>query len=188
MFLLFHRNRNRIGFVIKRRGPCCAGSDPFDLCYTGMKRFRLMACVVILASQVAAVPVAHADEARDACDYVSRAVSIFKGGLYQQAPDTFEEAGKIYRGCVVTVVGDRNKLPGGFPPVDRPYPRPGSAAAKAGWKGERQADGQDGTSYRIWRGNVFCLVSGSWDGGDPTDPKVIPSPLFLITARCARTR
>lgn len=37
-------------------------------------------------------------------------------------------------------------------------------------------------------GNVFCLVSGSWDGGDASDPRVIPSPLFFITARCARTR
>ena len=137
---------------------------------------------------MAAGSFAHADEVSDACDYVSRQVSTFEGGLYRQAPDTFEDEGKTYRGCVVTVVGDRKKVSDGFPPADRPYPKPGSVAASAGWKADRVADGPDGTSYRILRGNVFCLVSGSWDGGDPTDLKVIPSPLFLITARCARTR
>jgi len=156
--------------------------------YTNMKRSRLTFCAVILAYQVAAGSFAHADEVSDACDYVSRSVSTFKDGLYRQAPDTFEEQGKIYRGCVITVVGDRNKMPDSFPPADRAYPKPGSVAAKAGWKADREADGPDGSSYRISRGNVFCLVNGTWDGGDASDPKVIPSPLFLITARCARTR
>jgi hypothetical protein len=153
-----------------------------------MKRSRLTFCTVMLASQVATGSIAHADEVSDACDYVSRSVSTFKGGLYRQAPDTFEDEGKIYRGCVVTVVGDRNKVPGRFPPAVSPYPKPGSAAANAGWKADREADGPDGTSYRLSRGIVFCLVSGSWDGGDASDPKVISSPLFLITARCAKTR
>ena len=153
-----------------------------------MKRARLTFCAVILAYQMAAGSFAQADEVGDACNYVLRTVSVFKAGLYLQVPDTFEDEGKIFRGCIVTVVGDRNKVPERFPPVDGLYPAPGSAAANAGWKVDREADGQDGTSYRISRRNVFCLVSGSWDGGDPTAPKVIPSPLFLITARCARTR
>ena len=153
-----------------------------------MRISRLTFCAVILASQAAAGSVAHADEVRDACAYVSRHVSAFEGALTREAPDTFEDQGKIYRGCVLTVVGDRRKMPDSFPPAERVYPKPGSAAAKAGWKADREADGPDGTSYRISRGNVFCLVSGSWDGGDASDPKVIPSPLFLIAARCARTR
>jgi hypothetical protein len=152
-----------------------------------MKGSRLTLCAVILACPLAVGPFAHADEASDACDYALRRLGTFKGGLYRQAPDTFEDEGKIYRGCVVTVVGDRNKAPKRFPPTDRLYAEPGSAAAKAGWKMDRQADGADGSSYRISRGNVFCLVSGAWDGGDDSDPKVVPSPLFLTTARCART-
>jgi hypothetical protein len=156
--------------------------------FTNMNRFCLAFCVVILACEVAVGSFAHADEVSDACDYVSRKLSTFKCGLSRQAPETFEDEGKIYRGCVVTVVGNRNKVPGRFPPADSPYPKPGSAAANAGWKADREADGPDGTSYRISRGNIFCLVTGSWDGGDASDPKVIPSSLFLITARCARTR
>jgi hypothetical protein len=153
-----------------------------------LNRFCLEFFAVFLAYQVAAGSFAHADEVSDACDYVSRKVSTFKGGLYRQAPDTFEDERKIYKGCVVTVVGDRNKVLGKFPPADGPYPKPGSAAASAGWKADREADGPDGTSYRIVRGNVFCLLTGSWDGGDASDPNEIPSPLFLITAQCARIR
>src|SRR5690242_3053905 len=156
--------------------------------YTHMNRFSLAFCIVILACQLVSGSFAYADEVSDACAYVSRQVSTFKGGIYRQAPETFEDEGKVYRGCVVIVVGDRNKVPGKFPPADGPYPKPGSAAAKAGWKADREADGPDGTSYRISRGNIFCLVSGSWDGGDASDPNVVPSPLFLITARCASTR
>lgn len=144
----------------------------------------LLFCVAVLACH----SLAHADEVSDACDFLARQVSTFKGGLHQQIPDTFEDEGKIYKGCVVTVVGDRSRVPGKFPPVDRPYPKPGSAAAKAGWKADREADGPDGTSYRISRGNVFCLVNAVWDGGDATDPKAVLSPLFLITGRCARIR
>lgn len=153
-----------------------------------MNRFSLAFCTVILACQLVSGSFAHADEVSDACNYVSRQVSTFKGGIYRQAAETFEDEGKIYKGCVVIVVGDRNKVPGRFPPADSPYPKPGSAAAKAGWKADREADGPDGTLYRISRGNIFCLVSGSWDGGDASDPKEVPSPLFLINARCARTR
>lgn len=153
-----------------------------------MKRPPLALFAAILACQMAAGSFANADEVTDACDFVSRQISAFKGGLYREAPDAFEHHGKIYRGCVVTVVGDSNKLPGKLPPADRAYPRPGSAAAKAGWKADQEADGPDGTSYRISRRNVFCLVSGSWDGGDDSDPNDVPSSLFVITARCARTR
>jgi hypothetical protein len=153
-----------------------------------MNKICLAFYAVILAYQVAAGSLAHADEVSDACDYISRTVSTFKGGLNRQGPETFEDEGNIYRGCVVIVVGDRNKVSGRFPPADSPYPKPGSAAAKAGWKADREADGPDGTSYRISRSNVFCLVNGSWDGGDRSDTRLIPSPLFLITARCARIR
>ena len=128
-----------------------------------------------------------ADAATAACHHILRQLSTFEGSLYRSGPETFEDAGKIYRGCAVTVVGDRRKVPGGSPPADAPYPKPDSAATAAGWKADREADGPDGTSYRLSRGDVFCLISGWWDGGDDSNPKASPSPLFLITARCAQT-
>src|SRR5258708_6147693 len=139
-----------------------------------MRRWRMTAGV--LGALAAMTSLAHADDVSEACDQVLHRISTVKGGLVRQMPDTFEDAGKIYRGCVVTVVGDHNRAPETFPP----------SAAGPGWNIDREADGPDGTSYRISRGAVFCLVRGSWDGGDASDPKVIPSSLFLITARCAR--
>src|SRR5881409_1108660 len=82
-----------------------------------MNRFCLAFSAVFVAYQVAAGSFAHADEVSDACDYVSRKVSTFKGGIYRQGPEAFEDEGRIYRGCVVIVVGDRNKVPGRFPPA-----------------------------------------------------------------------
>jgi hypothetical protein len=153
-----------------------------------MRLRRLALAAAIMASTGAAGSFARADEVNEACAYVVRQVHTFKGELSRQAPETFENEGKVYRGCSVVVVGDRRQTRSGPPPTDRAYPTAGSAAARAGWKADREADGPDGTSYRISRGNVFCLVNGAWDGGDDSDPKVIPSPLFLITARCARSR
>ena len=87
-----------------------------------VNRFSLAFCTVILACQLVSGSLAHADEVSDACDYVSRKVSTFKGGIYRQAPETFEDEGKIYKGCVVIVVGDRNKVPGKFSPADSHTP------------------------------------------------------------------
>ena len=61
-------------------------------------RACLTFCAVLLACSVAAGSIAHADEVTDACDYIARQVSTFKGGLHRQAPETFEDDGKIYKG------------------------------------------------------------------------------------------
>ena len=143
-------------------------------------------CTLVLACRVAVGSLAHADEASDACLDILGKLHVFDGGLYREFPDTFEFDGKFYKGCMVTVVGDRNRTPGKFPPVQRLYPESGSAMAKAGWKADREADGPDGTAFRISRGSVFCLIRGSWGGGDATDPKAARSPLFLITSHCAK--
>lgn len=128
---------------------------------------------------------ASADEAREACDFVKGRLMDIDGGLHRESDGVFEYDGRLYHGCIVTVVGDSKKGPGNSPPAWRPYPAPGSPAAKAGWNADREADGPDGTSYRISRGNVFCAVQGWWDGGDDSDPKYVPSSLFVITAMCA---
>jgi hypothetical protein len=151
-----------------------------------LKLGPLASCCLLLACLALAARLARADEASDACLDILGKLHVFDGGLYREFPDTFEFEGKFYKGCVVTVVGDSNKTPGKFPPVNRLYPESGSAIAKAGWKADREADGPDGTAFRISRGDIFCLIRGSWDGGVVTDPKGARSPLFLITAQCAK--
>lgn len=159
---------------------------PAAMMIAKLKRGPFVFCLLVLACGFAAASSARADEASDACYDILGKLHVFDGGLFREYPDAFEFDGKIYKGCVVTVVGDHNRAPDKFAPVNRLYPEPGSAAAQAGWKVDREADGPDGTAFRIARGNVFCLIRGSWDGGDGADPKGARSPLFLITAQCAK--
>jgi hypothetical protein len=60
-------------------------------------------------------------------------------------------------------------------------------AMAAGWT-ERDklllADGPDGSVLAVSRGNIACVISGSWDGGDDSDSTYVPSPGFEIAASC----
>lgn len=62
------------------------------------------------------------------------------------------------------------------------------ARARAGGWTERDklllADGPDGSVLAVSRGDVACVVSGSWDGGDDSDSTYVPSPGFTISASC----
>jgi hypothetical protein len=68
-------------------------------------------------------------------------------------------------------------------PLDDVFAR----ARAAGWT-ERDklllADGPDGSVLAVSRGNVACVVSGNWDGGDDGDSTYVPSPGFVIAASC----
>lgn len=148
---------------------------------SGLRIHFLSAVLACLATMNA-----RADALGDACNEVYRKIGNFPGGLYRKTNETFEYEGRLYKGCVVTVVGDSTTFPGNTPLTHAPYPFPDSPAATAGWRADREADGPDGTAYRLSRGNVFCQITGWWDGGDDADPAYVPSPLFVITAKCAR--
>lgn len=64
-------------------------------------------------------------------------------------------------------------------------------ARAAGWT-ERDhllsADSPDGSVLAFSRGDVACLVSGSWDGGDDSDSTYLPAPGFRIEAACYANR
>jgi hypothetical protein len=62
-----------------------------------LKRGPLTFCCLFLACHALTVSLARADEVSEACDYVSRKLHVFEGGVFRQAPDTFEYDGKIYR-------------------------------------------------------------------------------------------
>lgn len=59
---------------------------------------------------------------------------------------------------------------------------------QAGWREARyQADGPDGSSTGRYRDGVTCILSGLWDGGDDTDPTLVPSDTLSIEVTCAPT-
>jgi hypothetical protein len=57
---------------------------------------------------------------------------------------------------------------------------------KAGWREDIRygADGKDGTAFAFRRESVLCLVEASWDGGDDSDPRYVPSQIYELRVGC----
>jgi hypothetical protein len=65
------------------------------------------------------------------------------------------------------------------------------AFEKAGWmsmEATYSADGPDGSDLGYSRDGLLCVIEGRWDGGDDSDPKVIPGPEFDVFVTCAPLR
>jgi hypothetical protein len=50
------------------------------------------------------------------------------------------------------------------------------------------ADGTDGSSMGYLSRDYFCLVEGTWEGGDDTDESVEPPPGCKVTVTCVPRR
>jgi hypothetical protein len=50
------------------------------------------------------------------------------------------------------------------------------------------ADGPDGSDLGYSRKGLLCVIEGRWDGGDDSDPTVIPGPDFNVFVTCAPLR
>jgi hypothetical protein len=64
------------------------------------------------------------------------------------------------------------------------------ALGDAGWAESfgYSADGADGTTMGYLSKNFFCLVEGQWDGGDESDPSVLPTPGCTLKVTCVPRR
>ena len=61
----------------------------------------------------------------------------------------------------------------------------------AGWKSMEatySADGPDGSDLGYARDGLLCVIEGRWDGGDDSDPSVVPGPDFDVFITCAPQR
>jgi hypothetical protein len=142
-----------------------------------------LALVFALPVLLAGATPAAADPLSDACFFMAGHLPRPEGALMFGVPDAFLDefdTERVYRGCVHTLVGDWRQMPD-----DADLFRDLAAAALAqGWLLDNQADGPDGTSFRLRRGNLVCLVAGRWDGGDDMEPEAPTSPLFMATVKC----
>jgi len=50
------------------------------------------------------------------------------------------------------------------------------------------ADGPDSSDIGYARDGLLCVIEGRWDGGDDSDPTVIPGPDFDVFVTCAPLR
>jgi len=141
---------------------------------------------------------AHAGLLEETCDLVYKKLGSGPHENLTKTIDSFTNDGKSYRGCVIRLSGNANKVigtqrPDGLFGHSLPYCPDGKLPAdfprellnEDGWCGDRMADGPDGTSYMALKKDVFCAVEGRWDGGDDSDPKYVPSPRYEVIVKCA---
>lgn len=141
---------------------------------------------------------AHAGLLEETCSTVYKKLSSGPYESLTKSVESFTEGGKHYRGCVIRLTGNANKVtgtqrPDGLFGNSLPYCPDGKIPAdiprdllnEEGWCGDKGADGPDGTSYRALKRNVFCTVEGKWDGGDDSDPTYVPQPRYEVIVKCA---
>jgi hypothetical protein len=129
---------------------------------------------------------AHADDLQDVCRFVEVTLKSIKGARVSRATAAFQFHDLTYKGCVVSLKGDSTKVKGDRGLEQMFYPFEGTPRYQQGWRADEEFDGADGTAFRFYNGKAFCLVTGSWDGGDDSDPAYKPSPLFEYKVSCAR--
>ncbi len=111
-----------------------------------------------------------------------------KGGSVTEGYGEFTDhyGATIHKGCIMKLAGDSTKVEGRYNPHDLFYPDKGSTLFNLGWRADREADGPDGTSFRIFKDDVFCLLRAQWDGGDDSNPEYIPSSYFEVSIKCGK--
>lgn len=127
--------------------------------------------------------------ASSACKQMSGILSAVPGADIKQTDGKFEFDGVKFQGCSFRLEGRWSALKKEIHPPDLLYPaEPDSKLYKEGWRADIQADGSDGSFFRIRKGSVFCLVTGSWDGGDDSDPKYKLKDDYSIEVQCAEQK
>lgn len=109
------------------------------------------------------------------------AVEISSG---QSSDNTIGDKGN---GCLVRMKGTWNAIKDDLFPTDLLNPdSESSVLKKKGWSYDNRhaADGSDGTVFIIRKEDVICIVTGSWDGGDDSDPSYIPGDEYGISVEC----
>lgn len=129
---------------------------------------------------------AQAGPLEEACDFAYRQLGSVPSLILKKSTGGFTDDGHSYSGCIVRLEGDRTESRAVADPHSLFYPLEGSFLYQQGWRADREADGPDGTSFRISRQDIFCLVEGNWDGGDDSDPPYVPSSRYDITVSCSR--
>lgn len=85
---------------------------------------------------------------------------------------------KYIHGCVFLISGTWSKLGENPSPLDQIS----DLLIKEGWTQnyEYSADGPDGTTFSLRKGDDWCIVRGRWDGGDDSDTTYVPLDNYQV--------
>ena len=151
--------------------------------------------VVMIAIQMSA----HGQEIDPldvACDEIFAKLSQGQVNQLEMHYQRFAEESNLFDGCVITMKApSRDLFDGSYPRslfknglkdgLDGKDSHLGPVPKENKWILNKEADGPDGSSFRANKGQVFCLVSAAWDGGDDSDPTYVPQKNLEMLIQCA---
>ena len=149
-----------------------------------MQQLRFFGPVLLLMLAACAAKPPTSSELDVACNEAAAKLEAVDKLTFSRREGVFDYWGKSFQGCILTSVGDKTTITTSQFPEALFYPAENSEQARAGWRADNEADGPDGTAFRIMRGNVFCAVEGRWDGGDDSDPTYVPSTRVEFRVQC----
>ena len=151
-----------------------------------MKRTKELMIFVLVLMLINYGNFASGGELDEACGFAYKKLKSVSSAQVSQTMGTFTYQGRQYQGCITKLIGDRTKIADAQYPGPLFYPFKSSPGYRAGWRAdiESEADGPDGTAFRMIRANTFCFVEGKWNGGDDGDPGYVPLKRYEVTVSC----
>lgn len=145
---------------------------------------RLLLCLILYP--LAAIAADEQQLPNQMCAEAEAAFRTVRGGLVTRNQGVFQDDYDkfVYRGCIVGVNGNRNQAPDYYRIIMKFYASRENGLMQRGWRNDRESDGPDGTSWVLYKDPVYCQVSGSWDGGDDSEPAYKPKPEFKLRIEC----
>jgi len=168
-----------------------------------VKNLRYLTASILMFCASVFCLTAQADELKQDCAEIHAKLQTVQGAVLHwregdftdtntcatcQFPGTYYKlvlGGSQYHGCILSLKGNDKKVKGNFS-LDEFAAYDGSQRYQEGWRIDQSedADGPDGTHFKEDKGGVVCLFDGHWDGGEDSNPKYAPSPLFEYDVAC----
>lgn len=117
---------------------------------------------------------------KDVCQLIYSKVIGIPGIFIEKIEGSFfdDYLNKYIQGCLFLISGTWSQLGENPSPIDQIS----NLLTEEGWTQnyEYSADGPDGTTFSLRKGDDCCIVHGRWDGGDDSDTTYIPLDNYQV--------
>lgn len=149
---------------------------------------KLAICTLMLTLSSAWLSACGSSADDGVCGMVRAKLGAVPGATLKKTGTTFTAGGKSYTGCVFRLSGKETDEVNGSSTSALLYPEEGSPLYTDGWRASDEADGPEGSFFKISRGTDFCQVTGSWELGDDADQKPASPATYQITVMCGTNK
>jgi hypothetical protein len=139
----------------------------------------------LLGAQLLSAGAQGAPGAKAACERIAEILAQLPFGALERFPGSVPNplTGIVRAGCRLELRGNFDPTGGAQHPLAQLTPE---GSLFSGWSFDHRyaADGPDGTAFALRRDRVLCLVTGSWDGGNGSNPDDQPEDWYEISVGC----